>query len=134
MTIIEYTEYALNLFGGHFAFLLFSIAGIQLFRTHKSAATALFMFGSLAAWCSLAAQRLIVPPLPTYIIEGEDILGAVGTLPQSWKIASVAFYVGVLAAAVDRLNQQPTAAVRQSRFDGFEFTYIPELTASISVS
>ena len=81
MTAIEYIEYGMNLFGGHFAFLLFSIAGIQLFRTHKSAATALFMIGSLAAWCGLAAQRIIMPPLPTYIMEGDNILGAVGPYP-----------------------------------------------------
>lgn len=103
MTTIQYIEYGLNLLGGHFAFLLFSIAGIQLFRTHRSAATALFMIGSLAAWCGLAAQRFIVPPLPTYIMEGDEILGAGGTFPQSWTIASITFYFGMLAAGVGLL-------------------------------
>jgi len=103
VTTTEYIEHALNAFGGHFAFLLFSVAGIQLFRTHKSAATAVFMIGSITAWCGLMAQRLIVPPLPTYIMDGDDILGAMGTFPQSWRIAGITFYFGMLAAAIGLL-------------------------------
>ena len=99
MTIINFIEQQLNFLGGPLAFLLFLVASIQLFRTHRSAATITFIVGMVTAWGGLLGQRFASMPEPTYIMEGEEIVGATGSFPESWIIASSVFYLGLIVAS-----------------------------------
>jgi hypothetical protein len=100
MTFLDSIAQQLNLLGGQLAFLLFLIASIRLFFTQKSGATTLFLIGMLITWGGLLGQLLVPLPEPTYIMDGEEIIGATGAFPESWVVSSIAFYIGLMVASV----------------------------------